>query len=353
MTPERLDEILAKVPRLRIAVVGDVFLDKYLDIDPQLAEVSLETGSQAHQVVDIRCYPGAGGTVAQNLTSLGVGWVPAIIVIGADGEGHDLKAAMHRCHIDSSLVVESPDRRTCTYSKPLLIEPGKPPRELERLDIKNRAPLAHEIEDRAMAVISSHIDGLDGVIVADQVQERNCGVVTDRVRELLGDLAARHPDKVFFADSRCRIGEFRHMIVKPNRAELAEAVGLPHAAAGSRNAAVPSRDDILRAGRKLIHRTGRPAVVTLGADGLLVVGEGADALVPGYHVSGPIDIVGAGDSVTGGTVTALCAGATLPEAALVGNLVASITIQQIGVTGTATPQQLRERLVEYNRQQGL
>ncbi len=43
-----------------------------------------------------------------------------------------------------------------------------------------------------------------------------------------------------------------------------------------------------------------------------------------------------------GAVLALCAGATLPEAALVGNLVASITIQQIGTTGVAQPLQLQE-----------
>jgi rfaE bifunctional protein kinase chain/domain len=352
MTPQRLDEILAKVPRLKIAVVGDVFLDKYLDIDRRLAEVSLETGREAHQVVDIRCYPGAGGTVAQNLASLGVGRVPAITVIGADGEGHDLKAAMQRCGIDASLVVESPDRRTCTYTKPMLAEPQKPPCELERFDIKNRTPLPRQIEDQLMEVITGRIDELDGVIVADQVQERNCGVITDRVREFLGGLAARHSGKVFFADSRCRIGEFRNMILKPNRAELAEAVSTRGTAASS-NAGVASRDDIVRAGRKLVCRTGRPVVVTLGADGLLVVEEGADRLVPGYRASGPIDIVGAGDSVTAGAVTALCAGATLADAAVVGNLVASITIQQIGVTGTATMQQLRDRLVEYNRQHGL
>jgi hypothetical protein len=46
-------------------------------------------------------------------------------------------------------------------------------------------------------------------------------------------------------------------------------------------------------------------------------------------VSGEIDIVGAG--------------AEPSEAALLGNLVASITIQQIGTTGTATLAQVRER----------
>ncbi len=98
--------------------------------------------------------------------------------------------------------------------------------------------------------------------------------------------------------------------------------------------------------------TGRPAIVTMGPDGLLLVEIDSDAHIPGYRPEGPIDIVGAGDSVTAGTVAALCAGATPAEAALVGNLAASITIQQLGVTGTANPDQLRNRLIQYNEQTG-
>jgi hypothetical protein len=41
MTAARLQKILAGFPRARVVVVGDYFLDKYLDIDPALAEVSL------------------------------------------------------------------------------------------------------------------------------------------------------------------------------------------------------------------------------------------------------------------------------------------------------------------------
>jgi len=67
------------------------------------------------------------------------------------------------------------------------------------------------------------------------------------------------------------------------------------------------------------------------------------SLVAACPVSGPIDIVGAGDAATSGIVAALLAGATDFEAAALGNLVASITIQQLGTTGTATPQQVRER----------
>jgi len=48
-------------------------------------------------------------------------------------------------------------------------------------------------------------------------------------------------------------------------------------------------------------------------------------------------------SSNAGIACALAAGATCEEAAAFGNLVASITIQQIGTTGTATPEQVRQR----------
>ena len=72
--------------------------------------------------------------------------------------------------------------------------------------------------------------------------------------------------------------------------------------------------------------------------------------VPGVKLEGPIDSTGAGDSATAGTVSALAVGATLPEAALLGNLVASITVQQLATTGTASPRQLLPRLAMWQAQ---
>ena len=56
---ERLAQLIGRFHRLRIAVVGDFFLDKYLDVDPALAELSIETGKTAHQVAAVRHSPGA------------------------------------------------------------------------------------------------------------------------------------------------------------------------------------------------------------------------------------------------------------------------------------------------------
>jgi sugar/nucleoside kinase (ribokinase family) len=71
--------------------------------------------------------------------------------------------------------------------------------------------------------------------------------------------------------------------------------------------------------------------------------------VPAYPVAGPTDTVGAGDSSSAAIACALAAGIGLPQAGAFGNLAASITIQQIGVTGTATPTQLRDRWRQIQR----
>jgi sugar/nucleoside kinase (ribokinase family) len=68
--------------------------------------------------------------------------------------------------------------------------------------------------------------------------------------------------------------------------------------------------------------------------------------IPAIPVTGPIDVVGAGDSAMAGLIAALCAGGTLAESALVGNLAASLTIQQLGETGTTTRAQILTRFEE-------
>jgi sugar/nucleoside kinase (ribokinase family) len=82
---------------------------------------------------------------------------------------------------------------------------------------------------------------------------------------------------------------------------------------------------------------------------MLLAEPGAEvSVVAGYPASGPIDPVGAGDSASAGIATAVAAGLPKAAAAAFGNLVASITVQQIGTTGTATPAQLRARSRERN-----
>lgn len=331
ITESKLEKILSTLPRLRVAVVGDLFLDRYLDLDAALTEPSIETGLDAYQVTRVRSYPGAAGTVINNLAALGVGTILPIAVIGDDGEGYELRQALSRMPaVRQDHIVARNDRCTPTYAKPMLCEPKATPRELNRLDIKNRTKLPPDGEQAILRALVQVWPTIDALLVLDQVTEAECGVVTHNVREWLIEKGERAPTPWVLADSRQRIGLFRNVCLKPNVAECRKALGQEMA---------PSE-----AAAALAGRCGRPVFLTCGAEGIWVATPaGAPTRVPAVEATGPIDTVGAGDSASAGLACALASGATLDEAAAFANLVASITIQQIGATGTATPEQVRQR----------
>jgi rfaE bifunctional protein kinase chain/domain len=332
LSSPRLEEILARIPHLNVGVLGDLFLDRYLDIDPALTEASLETGLDAYQVVRVRNSPGAAGTVINNLVALGVKEICPVSVIGDDGEGYDLSQALRQQGVAGTWLHIDPDRRTPTYTKPMVLEKSGPARELSRLDIKNRAPLPARAEKRVLAALTDLWPLLDALLVVDQVSDEDCGVITERVREELAAMGTARPNAVLLADSRRHIGRFRSVWLKPNRAECLQAAPRP---------------ELAESVRELARRTARPVFCTRGEQGMLVVDPRRESAgefdVPAVPVTGPIDPVGAGDSTSAALACALAAGASLSEAAAFANLAASITIQKLGATGTASPDEIRQR----------
>lgn len=336
MNARRLGEIVGRFPAFCVAVLGDFFLDKYLDTDPELAEISVETGKTAHQVVAIRTSPGAAGTIVNNLASLGAGEIHAIGVTGDDGEGYDLRKALaaRGCRTDG--LVSLAGHMTATYLKPRNRRAADLTGEHERYDTKDRAPLSPEAEDRIVGYLEGLLPRIHAVAVQDQVEEEGRGVVTARVRERLAELGRAFPEKIFWVDSRARIGLFRNVMIKVNAREaLRQAFRV--------GADEPADSDVIRAMAELRTRTGRPVFVTAGRRGMWA-SDPEPVLIRAVRVPEPTDPTGAGDSATAGAVLALCAGATPPEAALVANLVASITVQQLATTGTARPDELGHRL---------
>lgn len=345
LTAAILETILGRIPHLTIGVIGDLFLDRYLDLDAALTEPSLETGLDAYQVVNVRSSPGAAGTVINNLAALGVGRIYPIAVLGDDGEGHELRQALGRLPaVDPRGLLIASDRRTPTYTKPMLHERGKPPRELNRLDSKNRRPMPEALDIQIQNKLVEIWPSLDALVVLDQISEADCGVITARTREQLRALAEKATDRFVLADSRERIGLFRGVCLKPNRTEALRGAGFN----GENNA-----DALERAAAQLARRVGRWVFCTDGARGILLASpqDGERTVrprIPAYPVAGPIDIVGAGDSTSAAIVCAMAGGAGVEAAAAFGNLVASITIQQLGTTGSATPEQVRQRWREVS-----
>ena len=334
MNTERLNAILSHFPDLTILVVGDFFLDKYLIIEHTLAETSLETGLEAHQVAEVRCQPGAAGTVTNNLRAMGLNVLTAGVV-GDDGEGFELIRGLWKTGVDVDSLVVRPDRFTPTYTKPMLREPDGAAAELNRLDIKNRMPLPAEAEDELITRLRGLLPRVHGVIIADQVPEEDCGAITERVREELSALARAYPTVAFVADSRERIGLFEDIMLKPNVREAVKAVDPSLVWEGS---PTPTWCGLRALGS--IASAGQPVFLTLGADGIMAFH--ADGLTHVPPCRSPARSISSARGMRPWRASPRrCVPARpLPEAAQIGCLAAAVTIRQIGTTGTASREQI-------------
>lgn len=337
MNLERFLSITRKYPRLRLAVVGDFCLDRYLEIDPARRETSIETGRPVHNVVRVRSQPGAAGTILNNLEALGVGRIFPVGFCGEDGEGFELRRALQaRAGVRLDYFFQTPLRRTFTYCKPLLVARGRPPVELNRLDSKNWTPTPRPLREKMNTAVRSLAGRVDAVILMDQVDIAGTGVVTAPLLAAINSLRRARPGLLILADSRRGLKGFPPVDLKMNGAELRVLAGAKRKL---------SLAEIRSHAAHLARRCGRKVFVTLAEQG--IVGAAPDGTVehaPAHPVRGPIDIVGAGDAVAANLTAALAAGATLSEALALANAAASIVIHQLGTTGTASVPQLRKTL---------
>jgi rfaE bifunctional protein kinase chain/domain len=311
-------EILGALPRLSALVVGDICLDRWCRYDPAESDPSRETGIPRTAVVSVEVTPGAGGTVANNLAALGVGRVAVLGAFGEDGHGAELAQALGQRGVESDVSVRSAQIQTFTYTK--LINQATGIEDRPRIDFINVSPIPIEIEREILDQVQQAIETFDVILVADQAETNQGGVVTPAVRQLLADLAPKYPEKVVWADSRARIAQFRNVILKPNQQEAASACNGEYSA-WRRQAGAPL------------------LMVTHGSEGVLVIDDAGERWVKTKAIEHPVDICGAGDSFSAGAATALHITRSPDLAARFGNLVASITVMKPG-TGTASPEEI-------------
>jgi rfaE bifunctional protein kinase chain/domain len=342
MNLSRFQTLAENYPKLRIAIIGDFCLDRYLEIDPRKKEISIETRLPVHNVTNLRSQPGAAGTILNNLVALGIGEIFAVGFCGEDGEGWELRHALQaKSNVCLDYFLPTAERRTFTYTKPLLIEPGRPPVELSRLDIKNWTPTPPSIVEFLQQSCLQLAERVDAFILMDQVDLAETGVVCSKLLETIGQVAALHPGLLILADSRRGLREFPKVTFKMNNSELARLGLFP-----------PTSDleEIRRRANQLAKKKGQRVFITLAEHGVVgAAPSGEIEHVPALPVRGEIDVVGAGDAVTANLTAALAAGATLREALEAAMLAASIVIHQLGTTGTASVPQIQTLLAATNR----
>ncbi|NBV85255.1 MAG: carbohydrate kinase [Verrucomicrobia bacterium] len=261
MTRDRLSQICSKYNGLQIAVLGDICLDRYLEIDPAQTETSIETGLPVHNIVRVRSQAGAAGTIVNNLSALGVGTIVPIGFRGYDGEGFELQEALRALPgVQLDHIQQTTQRKTFTYTKPLLIRPGLPPEELSRLDIKNWTPTPPSLAQELARSLQTVAETCDALIVMDQVDQAGTGVITDELLVCLQRITAARPDLFVIADSRNGLRKFPACHYKMNAAELAAMLDSPP---------LQGVADCTRAAQRLAAELGHAIFVSMSEHGIL------------------------------------------------------------------------------------
>ena len=105
-----------------------------------------------------------------------------------------------------------------------------------------------------------------------------------------------------------------------------------------------SLEEAARAAHELVARGAKAAILTLGARGAYVVGEGGEALVPAFTVT-PVSTVAAGDCFNAGLAVALAEGRPLIEAARFASACGALSTTKVGSAASAPTREEVERLL--------
>ena len=332
---ELAGKILASLPRLRIGVLGDYAVDAYWMLEDSIGEISVETGKRALVVRSQRYSPGGAGNIMANLAALGAGSLEAFGVAGEDIFGRLLTEMLERLGIATGGML----RQSENWDTPVWAKPHLEGEEQRRLDFGFHNRLTAETCEKLFESLTARLPELDALIINQQLPNP---LVAGEVIERLNRLTAEFSGKVFVVDCRDNIDLYRNAVLKIDQASLIRR----YRGVESLRPDEPvfDREEIAAALETLFASCDKPVVLTRGRRGCLVYERGKCLEVPGVFVTGPVDPVGAGDTMLSAVAAALAAGAKIEEAAGFGNYAASVTVAKLRQTGTASPREILERI---------
>ena len=311
LTQARLDAIFAGFAGKRIAVVGDLMLDRYFW--GAVSRISPEAPVPVVEVEEESTRLGGAANVANNIASLG--GVPVMFgVVGDDQSGALLRKLVDEGGFPTAGIVTDTSRPTTIKTRVIAHS-----QHVVRVDREAKHDIAPEIHQALLRVFEREIDSLDGIILEDY----NKGVMTSGVIKDVIRLAQERKKCITVDPKFHHFFEYTGVTVfKPNRKETEEAMGRK----------LKDLDEILAAGRELLERlNAQNILLTLGERGMLLIERnGGSAHVPtaARHVA---DVSGAGDTVVSTLTMALAAGASVREASMLANHAGGIVCGEVGI----------------------
>jgi rfaE bifunctional protein kinase chain/domain len=298
-------------------VIGDIALDEFVVGETERisreAPVIILKHTHTHQ------FPGGAANTMLNLAKLGAKCL-AVGVCGEDEQGHQLLSLLQENKIETDLVFSVPNRKTLTKTRISAHSRQSVTQQIVRIDRKPEAVLADDllIGMYEKVVLQSHT--VKGIICSDYGDGIFAG--------LFPSIATQH--RLVAVDAQQGLGRFAGAtIFTPNIPEAELAVGFD----------IRSEEALQKAGIELLNQNrAQNILITRGEQGMALFQREPNG-VTHYNIAAcnqteVFDVTGAGDTVVATLTLALAIGATALEAAVLGNIAASLVVRKFGTATT-------------------
>jgi rfaE bifunctional protein kinase chain/domain len=318
---EHVKQTVASFAGKRIAVVGDLMLDRYFW--GKVNRISPEAPVPVVEVEKEQMRFGGAANVAHNIQQLGGN--PLLIgLIGDDHPGTTFLEMLRQQNIETGGIVADGGRPTTIKTR--VIAAGQ---HIVRVDYESKIDCPDHLRRRIVDAVKYRIQELDGILIEDY----NKGVLTkDVIAEICG--VALKYGKIITVDPKFNhFLDFQNVTVfKPNRRETEEVLG----------GRLQSDGEVERAGRKLLEMLhAQNVVLTRGEEGMVLF-EARGEMTHFESVADNVqDVSGAGDTVISTMTLALAGGAGIQEACALANCAAAVVVSQVGIV-PVSPSQLIE-----------
>ncbi len=296
--------------RLRIAVIGDIILDRYLD--GAVNRLSPEAPIAVVLKTSERVVLGGAGNVVANLAALGA-QVRLVGAIGRDDNGAEVGKALaaHAGLGLEGLVVDEGRPTTC---KTRVVNGSH---QIVRIDTESSAFISGEVERAVLAAAREAVAWADVVVLSDYGK----GVCSDPVIRAVIDDARRRGKPSLVDPKRSRFGCYEGAsLIKPNRRELSLATGLPCASDAEAEAAA----------RVVMAETGSAVLLTRSEHGMSYFAPNGDVLHLPTAARDVFDVSGAGDTVVAVMALGLAGSMAVAETMRLANLAAGLVVGKVG-----------------------
>ncbi|MBV8087669.1 MAG: bifunctional hydroxymethylpyrimidine kinase/phosphomethylpyrimidine kinase [Chloroflexi bacterium] len=320
MNKQRLLGLLEGFAGKRLLVLGDMVADEYWFGQPT-GRISREAPIPILRERSRETRPGGATNPGYNARTLGAE-VCLAGVIGEDASGRALTETLSGAGIDVSGLVVDRNRPTYTKIRVVAGSTQEMPQQVARIDRFDDGQLDSAVTRKVLDRACELIPRVDAVLLSDYEN----GVISPEIVETCLP-AARSHGKLVCVDSHGDLFRFKGATVAtPNQPEAEATL---HRQFGS-------LADLEAGGRELVRgMEAQGVLITRGSEGMSVFeASGVVHHLPVSNMFEVRDVSGAGDTVAATFTLALLAGASMLEAAQLGNIAAGLVVRRVGAATT-------------------